>query len=904
MCEQAHSWRTRRCCASLEEALGRSPGSPANRMRRGSRRHTRGGSEERADAEGEEQQLNQALSNVASSAERMKQFLDEGSVREAIKETSANLLAELKTGSLSPRVYYALYSRIFDALSVLEQHFARSARHGPQALELFETVQYAGNIVPRLYLLVTVGKAYVQHNPSSAKDVLHDLVNMARGVQHPIRGLFLRAYLTDASRAMLPSGHDESVASVHNSVDFILENFEEMNKLWCRMQRSIDRENKYTERQQLRDLIGKNLLVLSQLDGVDMALYREKVLPKILEQVVNCEDSLAQPYLMDAVVQAFPDEYHLATLDKFLDGSRHLNALVSVGDVLAGLMSRLASYASESDEGQKEVDEARAFQRFSAIIGNLCVDYPDMEPRKVAHAHSALLNFTLEAHEERLDEVDEVFASCSRLLQSNRHVHEASEELNGMLNTVLYHYDFIEVLGLDSFPDVMELLPHEEHKKMAKQIVETLVERNAVIDSSEDVKLLMRLVSPLLDWPAGTQDADEFEDEQTMVAKMVHQLRSDDTKKQSEIQQLFKLRVLSVGEHRRLRCILPSLFFRTLVLVKAMHAESSHNVVAELQKAYQLAERFGELPQQGERALRLFLNLIPVADEVQLEDMAYQALEKVGDLFEMSLGTWQERYAALSHIVGTLQRTTVFSQANWKAATRSVEAYCATILRKADQSRALALCAHLHQLRNPEALASSTSAASSGKDEDLRESSKNRSLGRLKNDEQQSPEWTVKSSKPNCREKSGEHVAVNLHVGEEGRGSVEIALQENAVWNGSKDANVEESASERISHCLQRAVECADVDARQKHASLGRQHPNVVLYADLVSKHVYFLCAGQPGVSASGVQSLWQQVLDMLDRQYDDDREACSEARRRLNALERYVRRKERLDALPESSRR
>jgi len=67
---------------------------------------------------------------------------------------------------------------------------------------------------------------------------------------------------------------------------------------------------------------------------------------------------------------------------------------------------------------------------------------------------------------------------------------------------------------------------------------------------------------------------------------------------------------------------------------------------------------------------------------------------------------------------------------------------------------------------------------------------------------------------------------------------------------------------------------------------------------------VYFLCAGQPGVSASGVQSLWQQVLDMLDRQYDDDREACSEARRRLNALERYVRRKERLEALPESSRR
>ena len=44
--------------------------------------------------------------------------------------------------------------------------------------------------------------------------------------------------------------------------------------------------------------------MLSQLEGVDLELYKSTVLPRILEQVVNCKDDIAQPYLMDAVIQA------------------------------------------------------------------------------------------------------------------------------------------------------------------------------------------------------------------------------------------------------------------------------------------------------------------------------------------------------------------------------------------------------------------------------------------------------------------------------------------------------------------------------------------------------------------------------------------------------------------------
>ena len=54
------------------------------------------------------------------------------------------------------------------------------------------------------YLLVTVGMVYIKSGVGSKKDILKDLVEMCRGVQHPLRGLFLRNYLLQCTRNMLP----------------------------------------------------------------------------------------------------------------------------------------------------------------------------------------------------------------------------------------------------------------------------------------------------------------------------------------------------------------------------------------------------------------------------------------------------------------------------------------------------------------------------------------------------------------------------------------------------------------------------------------------------------------------------------------------------------------------------
>lgn len=87
----------------------------------------------------------------------------------------------------------------------------------------------------------------------------------------------------------------------------MLENFKEMNRLWVRLQHmggdKSTRKKREKERQDLKILVGTNLVRLSQLEGVDAHTYKETILPNILEQVTLCKDTIAQGYLMDCIIQ-------------------------------------------------------------------------------------------------------------------------------------------------------------------------------------------------------------------------------------------------------------------------------------------------------------------------------------------------------------------------------------------------------------------------------------------------------------------------------------------------------------------------------------------------------------------------------------------------------------------------
>jgi len=171
----------------------------------------------------QEQLLKEAKNMVQVQAFQMKRSLDSNNIMEALKHAS-NMISELRTGLLHPRSYYALYILVFDQLRHLEMYIAEGS-HGRSLHELYELVQYAGNILPRLYLLITVGSVYIKKLQAPAKDVLYDVVELCRGVQHPTRGLFLRTYLSEMTKDKLPDEGSKYEGEVTDSIDFILAKF-------------------------------------------------------------------------------------------------------------------------------------------------------------------------------------------------------------------------------------------------------------------------------------------------------------------------------------------------------------------------------------------------------------------------------------------------------------------------------------------------------------------------------------------------------------------------------------------------------------------------------------------------------------------------------------------------------
>ncbi|KAJ2704440.1 retromer complex subunit Vps35, partial [Coemansia spiralis] len=407
--------------------------------------------------------LDDALQAVKVQAFQMKRCVDNDRLLDGLKHCST-MLNELRTSALTPKNYYELYLATFDALQYLVGALRAAHYSGRNHLaDLYELVQYAGNIVPRLYLMITIGSTYMSlaapvpppddgggsdDGSGSARDsaaaadavpvreIMMDMLEMARGVQHPTRGLFLRYYLGQMTKDYLPlgPGGGDGVGvggSLEDATHFILTNFVEMNKLWVRLQhqgQSRERERREAERRDLRTLVGANLLRLASLPDLPRAAYEDTILPKLLSQVVSCRDTLAQEYLMEALVQAFSDEWHLATVGQLMEAISGLGPKVSIKSIVIPLVDRVSSYAARRRE---ELEKALAAA--AAAAEETDSNRPEAVPVRAESAASVASAASVPRSEKSADRASDVEVlakgiACATLDDSAAHEDQATSE--------------------------------------------------------------------------------------------------------------------------------------------------------------------------------------------------------------------------------------------------------------------------------------------------------------------------------------------------------------------------------------------------------------------------------------------------------------------------------------------
>uniref|UniRef100_A0A672IG72 Vacuolar protein sorting-associated protein 35 n=1 Tax=Salarias fasciatus TaxID=181472 RepID=A0A672IG72_SALFA len=611
----------------------------------------------------QEKLLDEAVQAVKVQSFQMKRCLDKNKLMDALKHAS-NMLGELRTSMLSPKSYYELYMAISDELHYLEVYLTDEFAKGRKVADLYELVQYAGNIIPRLYLLITVGVVYVRSFPQSRKDILKDLVEMCRGVQHPLRGLFLRNYLLQCTRNILPDdgeGSEEMTGDINDSIDFVLLNFAEMNKLWVRMQHqghSRDREKREKERQELRILVGTNLVRLSQLEGVNVDKYKQIVLPGVLEQVVNCRDSLAQEYLMECIIQVFPDEFHLQTLNPFLRSCAELHQHVNVKNIIIALIDRLALFAHRED-GPGIPAEIKLFDIFSQQVATVIQSRQDMPSEDVVSLQVSLINLAMKCYPERVDYVDKVLESTVEIFNKLNLEHIAtssavSKELTRLLKIPVDTYNnILMVLQLKHFPPLFEYFDYESRKSMSCYVLSNTLDYNTTIVAQEQVDAILNLVSTLIqdqpDQPADDPDPEDFAEEQSLVGRFIHLLHSEDPDQQY------------------------------LVSASPPQRESITVIPVTFQRL-----RFSFLSQQ-KNLLRCFINIL---SHCKAPYFAFS-------LYEDEISDSKAQLAAITLIIGTFERMRCFSEENHEPLRTQCALAASKLLKKPDQCRAVSICAHL-----------------------------------------------------------------------------------------------------------------------------------------------------------------------------------------------------------------
>lgn len=88
-------------------------------------------------------------------------------------------------------------------------------------------------------------------------------------------------------------------------MEIIYTNLTESTHLWMRIGGSKDKTKRVKERNDLKMLIGENLMRISSLEGVNIKIYKEVVLPKLLNLLRSSKDAMAQQYLLDCMIQGF-----------------------------------------------------------------------------------------------------------------------------------------------------------------------------------------------------------------------------------------------------------------------------------------------------------------------------------------------------------------------------------------------------------------------------------------------------------------------------------------------------------------------------------------------------------------------------------------------------------------------
>ena len=541
--------------------------------------------------------LEKGLKKIKEQTFHINSAIEKNNLRQCLKE-SYTMLCELRTNELSPKNYYSLYMSVVDTMLTVKNYMIEEISRGRRLIDLYDDVQQAQSVIPRLYLMITAGSIYIERVPRSTRIIIYDMLGLVKAVQNPIKGLFLRNYLLKMIKDKLPDKDNiylREGANFEDSIKFIIENMEEMNRLWIRLSGGVqggERVRREKERDELKVLIGESMTKLSSLENLNLELYEETVLPKLLNIILNSKDKLCQQYLMECIIHAFPDSYNVKCIQNLLEAISDLEKDVDIGIIFVSLMEKLGNYfgrynQSENDDNDN-INDKQIFETAQNIypallknfkgymnqnLNNKELNTPE-DLNKLLTLISSFIKFSLQCapKEQKFASMNNIFALTLEL--ANRYKNRMTEDNLNKIESLLIEplTNGMNIFRMNDFIPLMNFLNYKSRKNLGLKLIETLIinenegkNNMEKLDSLESLDKIIKYLRPLLGDTKESIKEDEatYEHEQCIVSKLIYIIRTNNIEMVYKILNDLKNIFSHGGPHRR-KYTLPPLALRVI----------------------------------------------------------------------------------------------------------------------------------------------------------------------------------------------------------------------------------------------------------------------------------------------------------------------------------------------------
>lgn len=264
--------------------------------------------------------------------------------------------------------------------------------------------------------------------------------------------------------------------------------------------------------------------------------------------------------------------------------------------------------------------------------------------------------------------------------------------------------DTLTVLKLEHFAQLPSFLGYPQRKKFAVDFCKSAVLYTKALSTTEQVTKLLSFITPLLrdevDQPPEDQiDAEDFSEEQNLVASLIHLFKNDNP---LDLFQLLLTARKSFGQGGTKRIIhtLPPLVFQALQLCADIPNDEDEEWLQKAKGVLKFChETVTALANTGhsEIALKLFLKCAAAGGPLgeQFEMIAYEFVRQSFLLYEEKIVESSVQYNTIQLIIGTLHQFPIFTEENYETLITKTALYASRLLNKEDQCRAVYKVSHL-----------------------------------------------------------------------------------------------------------------------------------------------------------------------------------------------------------------